>query len=122
VSVPSGHELPGHELPGHELPFLPDSRGRRDPYPFDDRAVSLIVTQEVVSGIALDPHQQWGVFTNALLEQGKRLLTIAQLGMDQGQINWRDIAGPGLTLKLIQLPVKRRFSAAKTKGALEGSR
>ncbi len=62
-------------------------RERRDPYPFDDGSVLLIVIQEVVRGIKLDPDQQWGVFANPLLEQRKRLLTITKLGMEQGEVN-----------------------------------
>jgi hypothetical protein len=53
----------------------------------------LVVIQEVVGGIEVDPQQRRGMLANTLLEQGKRLLTIAKPGMDQGQVNRFPFAG-----------------------------
>jgi hypothetical protein len=41
----------------------------------------------------VDPQQRRGMLANTLLEQGKRLLTIAKPGMDQGQVNRFPFAG-----------------------------
>ena len=58
---------------------------------------------KVIRWIGLNPEQERRVFAETLLKQFQRFLLIAELGVQQRQVNRGDVAGFRLALQLIQL-------------------